>query len=644
MSLPVPKLDDVEFERLVEEARGLIPRYAPDWTDHNVHDPGITLLELLAWIVDQQVYQVGFVSDEHLTAFAALLGVRPRGPLPARGLVWPTDNVIRAADLSRGASASTRQQPDVAFQLDTDVYLSAARLKGLQAILVGKPVQLQGFNREDRASVILEPSERNAGILELLFNEPIVRPIAGRSPIGLVAIGIEVMPVRRQGEGLPKRWGPLVFEYKASTLPWQPVEVVRDDTYALLRTGVVLLKVPVVDDDRPSRLRLRLDLGFFPISPKIVRICLNVLPIVQFETVSQAVLGRSNGLPDQRLALDTKDLPDPGAKADRPLVIKVDGGELGYRAKEKRGDDDWSPTDDFARHGPADQVYRLDRERGLVIFGNGVNGRVPPRGAQIFHNAFNITRGENGNLTADLTWQVAGASVRGESYGTNPEALSGGENAWDIDRLMAEARRRALARRVLLTNAELQRAAEGLAGFAVARADVLVRYHPSLPDREVGGSRTLAVTPWRAPAQGQPPPVSETYLQALDEALRRLRLLGERLSIIAPRRVPIRVRARLFVVDDVDRETLKQRAHAVLSARLSDLAFDDDIEAWPLGRPVTLGEIEALLAGIEGVIAVQTSRLARGDGAFGKHDIKLARDEVAIGAAHELHLVQQVTG
>ena len=76
MPMLIPQIDDVEFEQLFEEARALIPRYAPEWTDHNFHDPGITILELLAWIVDQQIYQVGFVSDRHLRAFAALLGVR----------------------------------------------------------------------------------------------------------------------------------------------------------------------------------------------------------------------------------------------------------------------------------------------------------------------------------------------------------------------------------------------------------------------------------------------------------------------------------------------------------------------------------------------------------------------------------------
>ena len=50
MSLPVPSLDDRRFQDFVDEAKRLIPRYCPDWTDHNVSDPGITLIELFAWM------------------------------------------------------------------------------------------------------------------------------------------------------------------------------------------------------------------------------------------------------------------------------------------------------------------------------------------------------------------------------------------------------------------------------------------------------------------------------------------------------------------------------------------------------------------------------------------------------------------
>ncbi len=83
MGLPVPKLDDTAFEQLVEEAKKRISQYAPEWTDYNVHDPGITLLELLAWLVEVQVYTLDVVTDLHRTKYLKLLGEEPR---PAESL------------------------------------------------------------------------------------------------------------------------------------------------------------------------------------------------------------------------------------------------------------------------------------------------------------------------------------------------------------------------------------------------------------------------------------------------------------------------------------------------------------------------------------------------------------------------------
>ena len=84
MTLPLPNLDDRRWADLVEEARALIPFYAPEWTDHNVHDPGITLLELYAWIAEMDIYQINQVSDAHRRKLLALAGVRPAPPRPAQ--------------------------------------------------------------------------------------------------------------------------------------------------------------------------------------------------------------------------------------------------------------------------------------------------------------------------------------------------------------------------------------------------------------------------------------------------------------------------------------------------------------------------------------------------------------------------------
>ena len=50
-----PDLDDRRWKDIVDEARGLIPKYAPQWTDHNPSDIGITLIELFALAVQTKL-------------------------------------------------------------------------------------------------------------------------------------------------------------------------------------------------------------------------------------------------------------------------------------------------------------------------------------------------------------------------------------------------------------------------------------------------------------------------------------------------------------------------------------------------------------------------------------------------------------
>ena len=48
MPLQVPQLDNLAYDDIVAQAKLLIPRYAPEWTNFNESDPGITLVELFA--------------------------------------------------------------------------------------------------------------------------------------------------------------------------------------------------------------------------------------------------------------------------------------------------------------------------------------------------------------------------------------------------------------------------------------------------------------------------------------------------------------------------------------------------------------------------------------------------------------------
>ena len=82
MSLPLPQLDDRRWADLMAEAQALIPRYAPSWTDHNVHDPGITFLELFTWLTEMDIYRLNQIPERHLRKFLALIGFSPQPPQP----------------------------------------------------------------------------------------------------------------------------------------------------------------------------------------------------------------------------------------------------------------------------------------------------------------------------------------------------------------------------------------------------------------------------------------------------------------------------------------------------------------------------------------------------------------------------------
>lgn len=82
--LPSSNLDDRTFDELVDECILRIPRYCPEWTDHNLSDPGITLIELFAWLTDQMLLRFNQVPRKNYVAFLELLGIRLQSPAPAQ--------------------------------------------------------------------------------------------------------------------------------------------------------------------------------------------------------------------------------------------------------------------------------------------------------------------------------------------------------------------------------------------------------------------------------------------------------------------------------------------------------------------------------------------------------------------------------
>ncbi|MBD2089962.1 putative baseplate assembly protein [Microcoleus sp. FACHB-1515] len=133
MPLPLPNLDTRRWLDLVDEGRALIPRYATDWTDHNVHDPGIMLIELLAWLIEQEIYRTNRIPLRHRRKFLDLIGFSPLPSRPARTAIAFTPIATETLLLPAGLTIATADNQPLRFRTVADVQVLPVQLQAVQS-------------------------------------------------------------------------------------------------------------------------------------------------------------------------------------------------------------------------------------------------------------------------------------------------------------------------------------------------------------------------------------------------------------------------------------------------------------------------------------------------------------------------------
>ncbi|MFV2012312.1 MULTISPECIES: hypothetical protein [unclassified Micromonospora] len=130
--IPLPNLDDRDYDDLVGEARSLIPALLPEWTDHNPSDPGIVLVEMLAWLTEMQLYQVNQIPQSHTRNFLQLLN-GPEWTPPATGGL---DDAVRqtVADLHERYRAATADDYEYLVRRTWPTQSQAAGLAPVQRV------------------------------------------------------------------------------------------------------------------------------------------------------------------------------------------------------------------------------------------------------------------------------------------------------------------------------------------------------------------------------------------------------------------------------------------------------------------------------------------------------------------------------
>ncbi len=291
--LPVPVLDDEQFGQIVEYARSMIPRVSPEWTDFNAHDPGITFLELFAFLKESQQYHLDQIGPRNQQKFLKLLGVRPRGTSAAR---------TRAM-----VSGSTQWLPSgVRFQAGIIPFETAEPM-----VQTGGRLQ-DGFVWDGHRRMAFSAADSGrSGKLQLQ-----VLPLEARDDCGwylrfdgpwqaddtleLYLWIRQDWQVRRNPPG--KHFTPLVqLKWECLTQKgWERMMVSEDETHGLLFSGNVRLEsigAPVVTESpQPGAalepgcwIRVRPVQGCYDVPPVVTGISERMVPLVQRETIAQCL-------------------------------------------------------------------------------------------------------------------------------------------------------------------------------------------------------------------------------------------------------------------------------------------------------------------------------------------------------------------
>src|SRR5512143_1885491 len=126
MPLPAPNLDDRTFQQIVDDTKRQIALRCPEWTDHNVSDPGVTLIELFAWMTEMLLYRVNQVPEKMYVKFLELLGVRLDPPRAAQAPVTfylsaPQPNIVVIPADTEIATVRTETSPAIIFTTEADL-------------------------------------------------------------------------------------------------------------------------------------------------------------------------------------------------------------------------------------------------------------------------------------------------------------------------------------------------------------------------------------------------------------------------------------------------------------------------------------------------------------------------------------------
>lgn len=602
--LPTPDLDDRRFQQLVDDAKLLVQQRCPEWTDHNVSDPGVTLIEAFAQMVDQLIYRLNRVPDRNYIKFLEMIGVELRSASASRGAVtfWlsapqPQPVLVRAG--AQVATPRTNVQESLVFTTDRDLSIvpcsfahSAVRHGG------DNPVETTRALDAGNGFACFSSTPQLGDEFLVGLSNPV--------PSCTVLLRLDC---RVAGVGVDPRRPPLVWE-ACQGGGWTPCQVDSDGTGGLNRPGDVVLHVPedhqasLLARHRAGWLRCRLieaehDQPTYTASPQVLGIEASTVggttSFVHAEIIDREDLGRSDGTPGQRMRLSRH----PVVPAETPIALEV----VTDQATER-----WEQVPHFSLSGPGDRHFRLDACAGEIQFGPAVRqsdgglryyGAVPPRGGAVRVHGYRSGGGRRGNVAAGQV-RVLKSSVPYVGRVENRSAAVGGADPENLADAKIRGPMLLRSRGRAVTAEDFEELTREVAPD-IARVQCVASQSPD----EAGGVRLLVVPHVAGDELGRverrelDPP--ESMLERISHHLDARRLIGTRILVTPPDYVWVTAVVSVKASPHHDLQEVHTAVLESLYRHFHPLHGGPDGTGWPFGRHVQAHDLHSTLAHVPGV-------------------------------------------
>ncbi len=498
-------------------------------------------------------------------------------------------------------------------------------------------------------------------------------PISDRTPALYMGFD-KSLPVDRLGilfnieEQPDDTNGPALLWQYWNGASWEDL-LVDDETRNLRLPGLVSLIGP--DDSQPLArfgvalhwLRARLKEDGPPGEPTIMGLFPNSVHAVQHQTIVDEPIGASNGQANQIFSfrqipvldgerIEVREVAGLRANVEWRLVARevlasdseidevdtllalegtqteVTKGDLRLiRDRNKRVTEVWVHWQS-RRHllfsGPNDRDYVVDRARGLLLFGDAANGKVPPPGAGILARQYRTGGGRVGNIAPGKISQVLGP-VGGIEGVFNPLPAEGGADGESLTQYEIRAPQTLRHRgRALLPEDYETLAHEASPAVAFARA---------IPTRDPGGRRapgwvTLLIIQQSADPRPLPSfELREQVRQHIEERTSCDLAAAHKIYVTGPAYLPIDVDAVVVPLDPSEAGSVEQSALDALQIFFHPLTGGPDGKGWDLGRDVFVSDVAAVLERVVGVDYVKELTLLLNSERQGE-TVKVANERV----------------